>query len=678
MKLKISLLLALAFIITASAVYLLVNSAKKESIVPYVYSVSNNSAIIAFESKTAYRAEIAYNIYLGGAKTRAIIKEDAKTTAHKLYLQGLSPGTKYSYSFPAVSKSEFSFKTKPEANQLFRFGIVPDLAENTELSLSRLRYLFINNPEFLLIKRPCSEQNPQTPQYSAKTAEIKPYLPLFGIFYNKNTASNSYLNDIYLPLKQPYYSFNWGAWHFVSLSENFLEESGEALQNKLQWLKDDLKNSRNANKAVCLDAVLLGNKELNSLLIDSGTDAVFIFSSDKFKTIKCKNTKFISLPKNDFCLIEADYYEASGVILDKEGKTIGEFPVKESSAKVKKTCEYCRQLMDSGRYEDSIKAYRDFIAEKNNSYQVDDAQYEMASIYDRGLYDYKNALFEYRKLIQMFPDSTKKMLAENRTAYITENADFDYKPLGSYEKVKAEFFKTSKTNNGKAQSVSKVEALLAQYPACSLADDMLYWLANNYQSLDYKKSVSLYRKLIAEFPQSPFIQNAVLEIADVFYANKQYRLSIAELQKAKAFLPSDKLSDIEGKISQSSRNIHRYWLAGLCWVIVLGCVACIFFLKPKLSLKDFKPSLIHFLLYFVSYCIVVLLWYDLFLELIPFMAVMVPLISLTPAISGLLTKQLPEKKALFIKLAVNVVLVACFVYISIFHTYIHWLIVFGL
>ncbi|OGS21960.1 MAG: hypothetical protein A3J83_00875 [Elusimicrobia bacterium RIFOXYA2_FULL_40_6] len=617
MKNKLLLLFAALVLLSTTAFYLFKPS-KTENIIPGIYSVSNNSAIITFESKAAYRAEIVFNFYLGDKKTQQRLKEENKTTAHKLYLQNLSPGTKYSYSFPNLSKREFYFKTKPDANQLFRFGIVPDLSGDEESVLSKLRYLFTKSPEFLIIM--------ETAQYQNKISEIKPYLPIFDM--------------------QSYNSFNWGAWYFVILPENF----------KILQLEQDLKNNKLPNTFVCLDKKLLLNKELTHLLTLNKTTILSISPSEK-----------------DFSIIEADYYEATGVILDSEGKTIREFSVKESPAKIKKTCEYCRQLMDSGKYNDSIKAYREFIAEKKNSYQVDDAQYELASIYDRGLYDYRNALIEYTNLIKKFPDSTKKTLAENRISYLKENSDYDFKPLARYEDVKAQYFKTSKTIAGKTDSINKVEAILKEYPSCSLADDMLYWLANNYQDIDYKKSVEVYRKLIKDFPQSIYIQNAVLEIADVYYSNRQYNLAVSELKEAKSILPIENLGDINGKIAQSMRNIHRYWIAGLCWAIVLGSLLSILLLKPKITLSDFKTSGIHLLFYFVCFGIVVLLWFDLFSPLIPFIALAIPLLSAVPVISGLIAKQ-----KLLLKIGLNVILTLCFLYIAIFYTYIHWLIVFGL
>ena len=107
---------------------------------------------------------------------------------------------------------------------------------------------------------------------------------------------------------------------------------------------------------------------------------------------------------------------------------------------VARSCIYCRKLLDTKRYQESIQWYRDFIAKFGEKYMVDDAQYEIANIYDRYLRDYAAAVKEYRALLGQYPESNKALQASQRLAYLESYTDYDFKPLRIFETAKSETF----------------------------------------------------------------------------------------------------------------------------------------------------------------------------------------------------------------------------------------------
>lgn len=678
--LGLSLLIFLSAVVT---IFIFTPAEKPETVVPGIHSIDEKSAVISWRSKEHYRAEIFYNDYLADKGSQRKIKEKDKTDFHRLLLQDLSPGKKYSYSTPKIPKQTFHFKTKPLANQLFRFGVAPDLRRSDNSLGKRLAGLFANNPEFLIIGAAA------TPNivYQQHLRKLRPYLPLFPSYYQTNASQQ----DLYISTGRTYHSFNWGAWHFVCLPTDFLDGEDRTIEKNKTWLEKDLNDNRSMNTLVISDEGLLAQARrgptvqrtaalnyLRQTFANNNIVAVLLLNAASFASLTNQGTKYISLPGQDSYLIECDRYESNGNILNIDGKTKEAFVVKKPTAKTKRTCAYCRQQMEAGKYLKSISAYRAFIEENKLEFQVDDAQYEIAAIYDHNLYDYPNALKEYQKLIASFPGSTKTTLAETRMDYIKENAAANYEPLTRFTKVKAGFFQAGKTESGKIKALNEIEKILQDHPDCSLADDMLYWLANNRREHAADKAVSTYHRLIDKFPNSDFTPAARLEIAGVFYTNRQYQRAMTKLQEADKFLPAGKQREVARLISACARNIRRSHLLWISWAVLLTILGLTLFAGTKFTSPDLKLSGIHFLAYALVSALALLFRYERLYKLIPFLLVIVPSLSLVPAIAMSLARRLPAKYRTIIAMLAGILLVSSIFYITIYYWSTHYLVVFKL
>jgi len=255
----------------------------------------------------------------------------------------------------------------------------------------------------------------------------------------------------------------------------------------------------------------------------------------------------------------------------------------------RRTCKQCRQLADQGAYEQSVKAYQEFIQTHQGHYQIDDAHYAIAEIYDERLFRFPDALGWYRKLVAAYPHSTLVPLARQRIAYLSAHADHDYQPLARFERIrKVELAQTPPGSSARMRVLAEVEGILAEFPGCSLAPTMIYWLANQYRATDPDRAVATYRRLIAAHPRDEAVDDAWIEIGETYYQAGRYREAIAALEQARDAVPA-RAQVIEAQIGRARRNATRAALAWASWATLLLVVAAATLVRPRgLWARDFR------------------------------------------------------------------------------------------
>jgi len=340
----------------------------------------------------------------------------------------------------------------------------------------------------------------------------------------------------------------------------------------------------------------------------------------------------------------------------------------------RKTCAYCRQLMKEGKYRESIKSYRDFIRAERVKYQIDDAQYEIAVIYDSKLFEYDNALAEYGKLIREFPSSARRTIAAERIRYIKKHSGGNYAPLRRFEKLKAELFAGADRDT----AVAKAESVLEDYPGTSLKEEVLLWLADNCGESGMEKSVSYYRRLIEEFPDSPQSAMYYTGLAGVFYSAGQYARAAAELESSLEKIPESRHAEVRKMISRAKRNIRRRYMLWVSLAVIILSVAGLFFVKPVLDMDAFMPGIISFCTCALSAALVFALRYQSLRKLVPLVLVLVPLFSAVPVISGMLVQKTGGVKRYVAGAAAVILLALAVSYSVIYYFNAHLLIVFRL
>ena len=199
--------------------------------------------------------------------------------------------------------------------------------------------------------------------------------------------------------------------------------------------------------------------EITSILTEQSAaqkiDAIFNLGKPTAKII---GTKVID-NQQKYLVIDVDGAGVTGTMARPGQTEMDIVTIKETPEAVKRSCVYCRKLLDTQRFQESIDWYRKFIAEFGARYMVDDAQFEIANIYDQYLFDYPAALKEYQKLIQNYPNSSKVRQARQRIEYINQYTDFNFEPLRIFEKAKSQTYQRDK-----AQAVAEVGDYSSQIP----------------------------------------------------------------------------------------------------------------------------------------------------------------------------------------------------------------------
>ena len=99
--------------------------------------------------------------------------------------------------------------------------------------------------------------------------------------------------------------------------------------------------------------------------------------------------------------IDVGRYQADAVLLDTHKKIVLKSPPLEGRI----SCDDCRKLADQGAYDAAIKAYKTFIQNHDaGHFQIDDAYFATARLYDEKLFDYPSAIQWYQALIQKEPN----------------------------------------------------------------------------------------------------------------------------------------------------------------------------------------------------------------------------------------------------------------------------------
>jgi tetratricopeptide (TPR) repeat protein len=359
------------------------------------------------------------------------------------------------------------------------------------------------------------------------------------------------------------------------------------------------------------------------------------------------------------------------------------FAAGEPLLKQKRTCEECRKLADKGAYEESIKAYKEFIETHKDSFQIDDAYFAIADLYDTKLFDYANALEWYAKLKKDYSNSTLVALANQRVAYITSYADYEYKPLASFERIRSfEYAQKKELPAERDKILAEVDSLIMQYPDSNLAPVMQHWLANQYRLFAPDKAVDAYMTLRKNYPNHNESKESMLEIGETYYDAARYKEAVTAFKLALKENPELEKT-ITSQINRANRNIHRTNLAHISLVICIVILSFAFVAPPRrMKLSMIIRCTAIFLL--AAGLLFAGAWqirseFNTFNQLLLFVIFFAICISLATLISlGITHKFNDTLPAAFTGSVFGLIFLLAGLYVTIYYVYVHYLIVFKL
>jgi hypothetical protein len=257
---------------------------------PYLQVATSNSIIIRWRTDALTRSVVNY-----GAETNALTMkaEDAALTfEHKVQLTGLSPRSKYYYTFgggagDTLQKGADNYFTTlpvPGTEGAYRIGVFGDCGNNSTNQRSVrdqvIKYLGKNDMDAWILLGDNAYSSGTDPEFQEKFFNIykddllKKY-PVFpspgnhdyNDFYQykataQATHNIAYYQNFSMPTKgeaggvasgtQAFYSFDIGNTHFISIDSYGKEDSTTRLYDtagaQVQWIKKDLEAFHNTKR----------------------------------------------------------------------------------------------------------------------------------------------------------------------------------------------------------------------------------------------------------------------------------------------------------------------------------------------------------------------------------------------------------------------------------------------
>lgn len=231
---------------------------------PYLNSVTQTSAIVAFQLDQSCSATVRFAPAEGGAEQAA--HDSSATRVHAIKLDGLQPGTEYAYRLEACGTAvgeARSFQTAPgPGDQSIHFATVGDIGNGSSDVIAVGKKVHSARPELLVTLGDNAYPDGSETDFQVRFFEpLSPMLsdvPIFPSVGNHEYVTNSagpYLSNFHLPTNnargtERYYSFDWGFVHFVSLDSNCNSSSLCTFAEQAEWLAKDLEASDAAWKIV--------------------------------------------------------------------------------------------------------------------------------------------------------------------------------------------------------------------------------------------------------------------------------------------------------------------------------------------------------------------------------------------------------------------------------------------
>ena len=597
---KVLVLVVFVLLLVGGGYFFFGKRNNQRSVLPELSSVGKFDASVVWQSADAGKGQVSYRRAGVDEKPMNASDEVSGSRYHRVLLRGLKPNTRYSYGIEGAPES-FQFQTQPLTSTPFSFLILDasDAPEIEQLVAGEL-------PDFILVL-----ESADAPM--AGLDAIRPSLPVF----NLKGPDSVFLRAVKETRgKQPLWTLDWGGLRCV-----FINDYNQALPRVKELIGSYAHHT--IGLFLAPESLAGGNHPDTVALTDpSGAS---IPETELHKLFAAHNADQPQNPVAFVAMVDAGGKSAASLDLDADGiryfslapsgrgKSMRvdvepesvraffldqsrEIVLKAPPHKKKITCEECRRLADKGAYEASIQAYKDFIAANKAHYQIEDAIFAIAKINDEKLFEFQKAIQWYERLIDEFPESTLSAIAMQRTAYLVSRNDYGFEPLKQFERIKKVEFARKKDDPARLTKIlEEVRGLVAKYPDCALAPDMLHWLAYQYRAVDTQKAVDAYNYLKKAYPDSPEAREVILEIGETYYRAGQYRTAARIFSEARAQLPE--LTDtIDAKIKRSLRNQRRVSLQWVCLAVALFGVILLVFCRRVVDGKSMRKGGALFLL----------------------------------------------------------------------------------
>ncbi len=530
-----------------------------------VMEVTQRQAVITWQTDKPSKGRVFYRAASGTGKTETALETLAAAYRHRVRLVNLEPGTRYTYWIDDPD-NRFQFQTQPLATHPFSFMLVsavnPKGIENQVMG---------ELPDFIL------DTGTPEPERDSAYRRISAYIPVY-------TPSGPLpeFGAGPMPVDRQSWFLQWGGFQLAVL------EHLDQIRNISFPAASGIRGIVVHNKSPSQDKKTFDEFKQDSLAADltavlKSLNISFIIGPAKnFQHHQAGELSVVGLPfaapqdHDMFIRVDVDAQSAHAVDL-KRGQR---YALKQAPLKEKITCDDCRKLADKGAYQAAIKAYQSFIENNQGHFQIDDAYFAIALLFDEKLFDFKPAIQWYQRLVNEYASSSFAPLARQRITYLQKRSDHDFEPLARFERIRKTDYARKKDQPAERMRLLKeVQDIVEAFPKAHVASQIQYWLGIQYRDINLDRSIQSFQRLLNNYPNAPEARHAIIDIGDTYYQEGMYRKA-REIYRQALEMAGTSSRTLESQIRRCSRNLLRQHLAIAAVIILLGLSAGAVFTKP--------------------------------------------------------------------------------------------------
>lgn len=503
---------------------------------PEILDVQTHHATIAWTSLSSGKGIVHYAVTGSEAAPLTAEEQFGESLAHEVVLRGLQPGKSYTY-WLGDEQERYVFRTRPPSSSPFSFVFVSGDSQAAAAALASEVFDFVVCAVAPEAKANDSLESVRSraPLFYVRGPDPKSRAPWFLDWGGLRLVFAAEGDDV-APLLQSAAPYAFG---IIAPSGGTTTQEDDSRHQQLVAY-----NQQNPHRPVAF--VIMAGAPLTASLRDG--------------------IRYLGVPSQGDGVLRVDVDVESIRAVALAGHR--EFTLREPPLGKQRTCSQCRRLADRGAYEESVAAYKEFISNNQGHFQVDDAIFSIAEIYDDKLFRFDEATRWYHRLLEEYPTGTLTPLARQRVDYLGTYNDFDFIPLQTFERIrKVDFSRKGGQESAQLDLLAEVEALARQYPTCRLAPVMRLWLANRYRQFSVEKAVAAFQRLRRQFPDAEEARDVSFEIGMTYYQAGRYSEAIEALERAVDESPQKK-EVIKSQIVRSYRNIRRDMIAGASWALL--------------------------------------------------------------------------------------------------------------
>ncbi len=654
------------------------SKAPSEKAKPVILKTGSARVTIAWTSRKPYHGSVFYKAADSSGALDEAAEAPGESTRHQVTISGLLPGVRYTYQI-GKNGEVFYFRTQPEANKPFSF-----MMAYGEVS-GKARQLLENEVfDFLVILN----TGEASARYAEQFAGMRTSVPLFDL---SGPAACGGENNRQPP--KPAWNLDWGGLRLIFV-EN-LEELPGLLASPafhtfgivvspglIESFKEEQKVDEESLRTGKLHAVLTEHNRAHPTAL-----AAFVLvpgtKDDGAEVDGIRYAGIPTAPGSGTIRVDVDVENIRAVFAGLEKEIVLRMPPLQG----KRTCLECRRLADKGAYEESIAAYKDFIANNRGHYQIDDAYFAIAEIYDEKLFLFKEAEAWYSRLINEYPSGSLTALAKQRLKHLARFGGESYEALQRFESIrKVEYARQKGKKEEQSALLEDIASIIRANPDIELAPLMQHWLASRLREFTVEEAVAAYKHLKEKYPGSAEAKEVSIEIGTVYYNAGFYKEALQAYGQALQEVP-DKAKTIASLTNRVKRSMRRDRLAIFFWVLFAVLVSVVLALKPRgLDLSRIGRYIVIFVILTILFSFAVYLIHEQFVSTQQWL-LFVMFFALNAALSSLLSTNFAAKvfkpgANRFLKFLsgslIGILLFTAGFYLTIYYVNVHFLVLFKL